>query len=105
MIALISRTFLGKARDANARGVSLDQVPKCYRLYTERRSAAETAIEYLFFYHFNCFEPIYKSQRIKLLDIIAACNQSIKRECSKLDIANNLIDFKTFYSVDHCVVM
>ena len=29
----------------------------------------------LLFYHFNCSEPTYKSQRIKLLDVIAACNQ------------------------------
>ena len=29
----------------------------------------------LLFYHFNCSEPTYKSQRIKLLDAIAACNQ------------------------------
>ena len=27
------------------------------------------------FYHFNYSEPTYKSQRIKILDIIAACNQ------------------------------
>ena len=29
----------------------------------------------LLFYHFNYSEPTYKSQRIKLLDVIAACNQ------------------------------
>ena len=29
----------------------------------------------LLFYHFNGSEPMYKSQRIKLLDVIAACNQ------------------------------
>ena len=29
----------------------------------------------LLFYHFNRSEPTYKSQRIKLLDVIAACNQ------------------------------
>ena len=29
----------------------------------------------LVFYHFNHSEPTYKSQRIKLLDVIAACNQ------------------------------
>ena len=29
----------------------------------------------LVFYHFNCSEPTYKSQRIKLLDVIAAYNQ------------------------------
>ena len=29
----------------------------------------------LFFYHFNCSEPIYKSQCIKLLDVTAVCNQ------------------------------
>ena len=28
-----------------------------------------------FFYHFNLSEPTYKSQHIKLLDVIAACNQ------------------------------
>ena len=27
------------------------------------------------FYHFNRSEPTYKFQRIKLLDVIAACNQ------------------------------
>ena len=42
--------------------------------YTERRSATETAVE-LLFYHFNHSEPTYKSQRIKLPDVIAACNQ------------------------------
>ena len=29
----------------------------------------------LLFYHFNCSEPTYKSQRINLLDVIAVCNQ------------------------------
>ena len=29
----------------------------------------------LLFYHFDCSEPTYKSQRIKLLYVIAACNQ------------------------------
>ena len=29
----------------------------------------------LLFYHFNSSEPTYKSQSIKLLDVIAACNQ------------------------------
>ena len=29
----------------------------------------------LLFYHFNRSEPTNKSQRIKLLDVIAACNQ------------------------------
>ena len=29
----------------------------------------------LLFHHFNHSEPIYKSQRIKLLDVIAVCNQ------------------------------
>ena len=29
----------------------------------------------LLFYHFNCSEPTYKSQCIKLLHVIAACNQ------------------------------
>ena len=29
----------------------------------------------LIFYHFNLSEPTYKSQRIKLPDVIAACNQ------------------------------
>ena len=29
----------------------------------------------LLFYHLNHSEPTYKSQRIKLLDVIAACNQ------------------------------
>ena len=29
----------------------------------------------LLFYHFNHSEPTYKSQRIKLLDVIATCNQ------------------------------
>ena len=43
-------------------------------LYTERRSAFETATEF-FLYHVNRSEPIYKSQCIKLLDVIAACNQ------------------------------
>ena len=43
----------------------------------------------LLFYHFNRSEPTYKSQRIALLHVIAAV-QSIKCECSKLDIDNNL---------------
>ena len=29
----------------------------------------------LVFYHFNRSEPTYKSQQIKLLDVIATCNQ------------------------------
>ena len=29
----------------------------------------------LLFYNFNHSEPTYKSQRIKLLDVIAACNE------------------------------
>ena len=29
----------------------------------------------LLFYHFNRSEPTYKSQHIKLLDVIAACSQ------------------------------
>ena len=29
----------------------------------------------LLFYYFNRYEPTYKSQHIKLLDIIAACNK------------------------------
>ena len=29
----------------------------------------------LLFYHFICSVPTYKSQRIKLPDVIAACNQ------------------------------
>ena len=35
----------------------------------------------LFFYLFKSFKPTYKSQCIKLLDVIATCNQ-----CSKSDI-------------------
>ena len=46
-----------------------------YRLYTERRSASETATEFIFC-HFYRSEPTHKSQRIKLLDVIAICNQS-----------------------------
>ena len=46
-----------------------------YRLYTERRSACETAIEMLF-HHFNRSEPTHKLEHIKLLDVIAACNQT-----------------------------
>ena len=45
-----------------------------HRLYTEKRAASETSIKFVF-YHFNCSEPTYKSQRIKPLKIIAACNQ------------------------------
>ena len=29
----------------------------------------------LLFYHFNRSEPTYKFQRIKLLDVVTACNQ------------------------------
>ena len=29
----------------------------------------------LLLYHYNRSDPTYKSQRIKLLDVIAACNQ------------------------------
>ena len=29
----------------------------------------------LLFYHFNHSEPTYKSQRIKLIDVIVACSQ------------------------------
>ena len=41
----------------------------------------------LLFYHYNCSEPTYKSQRIN-------CRmQLIECECSKLDIDNNLFYF------------
>ena len=58
--------------------------------YTERRSAYETAFEFalLSFYHFNRSEPPYKSKRIKLLDVIAACSQ-LNVNALKLDINNN----------------
>ena len=42
----------------------------------------------LLFYYFTRSEPNYKSQRIKLLDIIVACNE-LNVKCSKLDINNN----------------
>ena len=29
----------------------------------------------LLFYHFNLSEPTYESQHIKVIDVIAACNQ------------------------------
>ena len=40
----------------------------------------------LLFYHFNCSEPTYKSQNIKLLAVIAACNQ-VNRELKQTDAA------------------
>ena len=43
-------------------------------MYAERRTASVTAIEFAL-YHFNRSEPTYKSQHIKLPDIIASCNQ------------------------------
>ena len=45
-----------------------------YSTYTKRRSASETATEFALS-SFNRSEATYKSQRIKLLDVIAACNQ------------------------------
>ena len=50
---------------------------------TEMLSIVRTLIEdrplklllNLLFYHFNRSEPTYKSQRIKLLDVIAACSR------------------------------
>ena len=48
-----------------------------YMLYIERRSASETATEFVL-YHFNRSEPTYKSQCIKLPDAIVECNQLIK---------------------------
>ena len=62
---------------------SVKQITSCYpgfslvficSIYTERRSASETAIE-CSFYYFIRSEPTYKSQCLKLLDVIAACNQ------------------------------
>ena len=44
-------------------------------MYTERRSASETPIEFAL-YHFNRYEATYKYQRIKLSDAIAAYSQS-----------------------------
>ena len=44
----------------------------------------------LLFYHFNHSEPTYKSQCIKLLDVIAACN---RLNVNKLVIDNNLFYF------------
>ena len=43
--------------------------------YIEKRSACEAVLLNLLFYHFNHSEPSYKSQCIKLLDVIATCNQ------------------------------
>ena len=45
-----------------------------YSTYAERRSVSETTIEFALL-SFNSSEPIYQSQRIKLLDVIAGCNQ------------------------------
>ena len=44
-----------------------------YSTHIERRSASERLR--LLFYHFNRSEPTYKCQRMKLLDVITACNQ------------------------------
>ena len=40
----------------------------------------------LLFYHFNRSEPTYKSQRIKLPDVIAACNQLNVNAVNKISI-------------------
>ena len=50
----------------------------------------------LLFYHFNLSEPTYKSQCIKLLDVIASCNQSnvnahvsLETECNAVRVINS----------------
>ena len=56
-----------------------------YSTYTERRSASETAIEFalLSFYLLWAESPKHKASTFN------CCVQSIKCECSKLDIDNN----------------
>ena len=44
-------------------------------LHTLREDQPLRLLLNLLFYHFNRSEPNYKSQRIKLLDVIAPCNQ------------------------------
>ena len=49
----------------------------------------------LVFYHFYRSEPTYKSQRIKLLDVIAACNQlnaNALNYISKIFLGGDLTD-------------
>ena len=45
-----------------------------YSTYTERRSSSETAIEFALLSFYRS-DPTYKSEPIKLLDVIAVCNQ------------------------------
>ena len=49
-----------------------------------------------FFHYFNCSEPAYKSHVIYEGHTCDCCVQSVKPECSKLDIVNNVTDFKMF---------
>ena len=46
-----------------------------YTVRTLRENQSLRLLLNLLFYHFNHYEPTYKSQRIKLPDVIAACNQ------------------------------
>ena len=67
----LKRLFFHKLRKEN------DNICICYYrlyMYSERRSASETAIEFVF-HHFNHSEPTYKSERMQLLNVIAASNQ------------------------------
>ena len=50
-------------------------VNQCYIVRKIREDQPLRLLLNLLFYHFNHSEPTYKSQRIKLLDVIAACNQ------------------------------
>ena len=44
----------------------------------------------LFSYHFNRSEHTYRSQRIKLLDVVSACNQLNVNAQYKLDVVHKL---------------
>ena len=46
-----------------------------FTIHTLREDQPLRLLLNLFLYHFNRSEPTYKSPRIKLLDVIAACNQ------------------------------
>ena len=65
-------------------------VVNAYGLYTERRSAYETATEFVCtFIILSLLAHLYKSKGIKL-GFNCSVQSSIKRECSKLDNVNNL---------------
>ena len=50
----------------------------------------------LFFYQLNRSEPTHESQRMKLRDVIAACNQLNVNAWTLLTVFSYNLDFQTF---------